>query len=180
MTEPNGNSNERIEHAVAGLGAEHEPPAGWEARVLAATSERSRPRWWLLAIPAVAVAAVIVLVIGLRGDPKPQALALAITVEDSGSVVRGTTAKPGDTVLATARGGAGHRAVWIYRGDRELVVACQGHAPCRARLATVGTYTVIALTANVPLPIPTGSLDDDLAAALTAGASHKTEKIEVR
>ena len=175
-----GSSNDRIEQAIRGLGAEHEPPAGWEARVLAATAERSTRRWWLLAIPAIAVAAVIVLAIGLRSDPEPQALALAITIEDSGAVVRGSTAKPGDTVQATARGGAGHRAVWIYRGDRELVVACPGDAPCRTRLATVGTYTVIALTAKTALPVPTGSLDDDLAAALTAGASHTIQKIQVR
>lgn len=177
MTEPS--ANERIEQAIAGLGAEHEPPVGWEARVLAATAERPR-RWWLLAIPAVAIAAVIVLVIGLRGEPKPQALALAVTIEDSGAVVRGATAKPGDTVQATARGGTGSRAVWIYRGDRELVMACTGTAPCRAKLASVGTYTVIALSAKAPLPAPTGSLDDDLAAALTAGAAHTIQKIEVR
>jgi hypothetical protein len=175
MSEP----HERIERAIAGLGSEYEPPAGWEARVLAAAAPKRR--WWLIAVPAaVALAAVIIIVIGLRGSSTPRPLALAVAIEASGAVVRGTTAKPGDTVLATASGGTGERAVWIYRGDRELVVACSGAKPCRAMLATVGTYTVIAVTARTPLPAPTGSLDDDLAAALAAGASHTTQKIEVR
>jgi hypothetical protein len=170
--------HERIERAIAGLGTEHEPPVGWEARVLAASTPKRR--WWLVAVPALALAAVIAIVIGVRGDPAPKPFALAVAIEASGAVVRGTTAKPGDTVQATASGGAGHHAVWIYRGDRELVVACTGAKPCRATLASVGTYTVVALIAKQPLPAPRGSLDDDLAAALSGGASHTTQKIEVR
>jgi len=172
--------HERIERAIAELGSEHEPPIGWEARVLAASASTPKRRWWLFAVPVVALAAVIVVVIGLRGEGTRRPLALAVAIEASGAVVRGTTAKPGDTVQATASGGAGQRAVWIYRGDRELVVACAGAKPCRATLASVGTYTVVALTAKQPLPAPTGSLDDDLAAALSGGASHTTQKIEVR
>jgi len=34
----------RLEHALEQLGAEHQPPPGWEARVLAAVEPRPRRR----------------------------------------------------------------------------------------------------------------------------------------
>lgn len=36
---------ERIEDGLRGLGAEHEPPAGWEQRVLDATAPNPRSAW---------------------------------------------------------------------------------------------------------------------------------------
>ena len=47
----------RIEAALARLGAEHEPPVGWEARVLAATAPPPRRAWWWLAIAMKALKA---------------------------------------------------------------------------------------------------------------------------
>jgi predicted DNA-binding protein (UPF0251 family) len=55
----------RIEDALAQLGAEHEPPPGWEARVLAATHvTRRRPWWYAAGGLAAAVAAQAILIHG--------------------------------------------------------------------------------------------------------------------
>lgn len=41
MTDP----DRRLEHAIRQLGADLEPPPGWEARVLAAVEPRRRRGW---------------------------------------------------------------------------------------------------------------------------------------
>lgn len=179
---------ERLEAELAKVGAEHEPKPGWQTRVLAATAAPKRRPWWWFAIPAVVVAAAVVaIVIGTRGPREPDALALAVHIGSGSAVVRGTSAKVGDSVRATASGGR-HRAVWIYREDRELVIACPGATGCLAGdtlvaetvLRVPGRYTVVALDSAAVLPAPTGSLDTDVAAALTAKATTRTETIDVR
>ena len=188
MSDPIG----RLEDELAKLGEAHEPKPGWQARVLAATSPATparRPRWWWFALPALAVAAIVAIVIGTRKPAEPDVLALAIDLRSGSAVVRGTSAKVGDVVHATASGGR-HRAVWIYRDDRVLVLACPGApAGCVARDGTLsgevtldapGRYTVIALDGDAPLPPPTGSLDGDLAAAHANHVRTRTETIEVR
>ena len=176
----------RIEGEIAKLGAEHEPPAGWQARVLAATAPRRRARWWWFALPAVAIA-TIVLLVSLRGK-EPDQLAVAIEIDSNGSVMRGTSAKVGDVVTVTARGGK-HRNIWIYREDNELVIACPGSTDCRlargemtarAKLLVPGRYTVVAIASDTFLAKPTGSLDADVAAAHAAKAISKMSTVEVR
>ncbi|HSN25367.1 MAG TPA: hypothetical protein VLT45_03755 [Kofleriaceae bacterium] len=181
-------ANRRLETELARLGDEHEPPVGWEARVLAATAERSRRRWWLLAIPAIALSAAIVLLLSWPRHPAPERLALAISLDRGGPVVRGTSAQVGDVLRATARGGA-YRAVWIYRSDSQLVVACPGGAGCHsdgtaltatAKLDAVGDYSIVVLAADAALPAPHGALDQDVAAAARGGAQYQIAPISVR
>jgi hypothetical protein len=178
----------RIEDAIAQLGAEHEPPAGWEDRVLAATAPPRR--WWWAAVPAVAAAAVVAIALW----PRSHDVRVAIEIERTGaptraaSATRGDTAKVGDILHATASDGTGRRALWVYRDDA-LVVACPGAPRCRGagdailvdvELALVGTYVIVALSSSAALPAPTGRYDDDVAGALAAGAIKHDRSVSVR
>jgi hypothetical protein len=180
----------RIEAALERLGAEHEPPAGWEARVLAQIGRA--PWWrrlirWRIAIPIAAAAAVVV-VIALRATPAQRELGLVLAYQDTGVVVRGGSHHVGEILRATASGGRGHRAVWIYCEGR-LLVACPGGQRCRSSddatiaeltLDTPGRYTIVALTSSAPLSTSGGILDGDVAAAQAAGASLTYEDVSVR
>jgi hypothetical protein len=151
---------------------------------------RSRRRWGVVSagLAAVAAAAVVVLLVRRPGGPDVDSpLALNLAVERGGIKVRGDLAV-GDTIHATARGGGGFRAVWIYREDRELVLACPGGHTCREEadgvvadltLSSVGDYSVVVLSSAKPLPGPHGSLDADVAAAVDAGATHRIEELRV-
>ena len=102
MTEPIA----RIEAALERLGAEHEPPADWEARVLAQIGRA--PWWrrlirWRIAIPIAAAAAAAV-VIAFLTTPTQRELGLALAYQDTGVVVRG-----GGTSRRRARGASRSR-----------------------------------------------------------------------
>ena len=177
----------RIEEALTRLGAEHKPPVGWEARVLAATAKPKPKPWWWLAFPVVALA-VIAIVLFFRRSPSEQPLQLALNREKGPVQVRGTSAHVGEIVHATATGGGRYRVVWVYRDDR-LVMACPGAPQCRRdREATVadvaldatGEYTFIALTSSSPVPAPAGQLDTDVGKAAEVGAIQKRETLMVR
>ncbi|TMQ08936.1 MAG: hypothetical protein E6J90_39005 [Deltaproteobacteria bacterium] len=177
----------RLEHALEQLGAEHEPPRGWEARVLAAVEPKPRRRWWWLAVPALAVVLAVVLLPALL-SPRPGALALTIERIPGPTRARGDT-QVGDRIHATARGGAGHRAIWVYRGETDLVAVCPGGTGCSASggalaldfaLDRIGSYHVIALAGAAELPVPHGAYDEDLAAAMAAGATDQRQVIEVQ
>ncbi|MEO6772721.1 MAG: zf-HC2 domain-containing protein [Kofleriaceae bacterium] len=116
---------------------------------------------------AVALAAAVALVWSLRGrTPEPSQLVVALTIERGGEHVRGsstTTAHPGDVVHVQTTG-----TVWIYRSDRELVLACPGGRGCRADgadfpVSTIGSYSIVVL-AGEHLPAPHGDLDTDVSA----------------
>jgi len=179
MTEPIA----RIEAALTRLGAEHEPPVGWQARVLAATAPRRQRRWWWFAVPGLALAALAV----VAGIPRDRPLTLAYEIEKKTAVVRGAPANLGDVVHATVTGGQHDRAVWVYRND-QLLVACPGAPQCRSdgaatiadiTLTAMGTYTIVALTSSSPLPAPTGSLDADLGKAQGDGATTERRQLTV-
>jgi hypothetical protein len=98
--------------------------------------------------------------------------------------VRGPSA-----LRASARGGEGHRAIWIYRDGHELMATCPGHPACQSSGdalsivldgAPIGDYQVIALSSVAALPAAIGSPERDLAAAIDAGASWKLQELEVR
>jgi hypothetical protein len=184
MTEPEPIA--RIEAALARLGAEHKPPVGWEARVLAAATKPKPRPWWWFAFPVVALAVTAIVVCFPRSSTAP--LQLALNIEKGGVVVRGSSAHVGDIVHATATGGGDHRAVWVYRDDH-LVVACPGAPQCRRDgeatiadvvLDTTGEYTIVALTSKSPVPAPTGTFDKDLGNAATAGARDVRKSLTVR
>ena len=180
------NADDRLEAALRSVGEDHAPPAGWEDRVLAATVGPARApaprraRWWMFAAPALACAAAAAVYLWWpRSAPHLQQLALAVSVEHGGPIVRGTTAHPGDTLVASTTGGAAHTAIWIYRDDRELVMSCTS-SPCRVTLTARGDYSIVALSSPAPLPTPHGSLDDDVSAAAKSGATYKIEPVTVR
>jgi hypothetical protein len=177
-------SEQRIEAALARLGVEYEPPLGWQARVLAATQPARRP-WWGYALPAAAVAAAALCVVQFRQPPG----ALALDVDIAHRVaVRGPEALVGDAVRLTVSGGSGERALWVYRDER-MVIRCPGDRACAVtdagiavalELAEVGSYSIVALAADGALPLPSGSYDDDTAAARRAGIAIREDRLVVR
>jgi hypothetical protein len=177
---------DRLEAALARLGAEHEPPRGWEARVLAAVGVPSRRRWWF-AIPAMAVMAAIAIVLTIPHARPEDPFAIQVSVVSVGPTVRGSSAHAGDRVHASATGGGRHRAIWVYRNDRELVLACPGGPSCGSTLGattaeltlpSVGSYLFVAVTSASPIPAPSGSYDADRAAAEQAGAQIQRSKLD--
>ena len=184
MTEPIA----RIEAALSQLGREHEPPAGWEVRVLAATTMPRRRPWWLFSTSAIAAAAVVVLCARIFPRPALTALAVELPFDRTGPAARGDTPNVGDIVHATARGGAGFRAVWVYRRNT-LVAACPGGAHCRSErdatiadveLRSIGLYRIVALSSAVPVPPPRGTFDSDVASAQEAGAAYELKELVLR
>lgn len=196
----------RLEAALRTLGADLHAPLGWQARVLAEAPARARP-WWrrreLAFTAGLAAAALLALAVWQpwRGVGGPMADAappqLAVLVEHRGDAVRGlaegvlqgrasaTSVRVGDVIRAAAQHGAGHRAIWIYRGRDELIAVCPGAAcadtPAALTAALtvelVGTYTVVALWSARPIPAPAGTRDEALAAAARSGALHRVETI---
>jgi len=180
----------RIEAALSRLGEEHEPPLGWEARVLAATAPPRKRAWWWFAAPATLAAAAAVAVV-LIPPAKPSALQLAMEVEKGSAVVRMSGPDPqlGDTVHATATGGGDHRAVWVYHNETELVLRCPGTGHCRTSdgnvtadiaLVAIGTYQIVALSASKALPVPIGKFDDDVAGAVREGVTVSRQELTIR
>jgi hypothetical protein len=143
----------RIEQALASLGSEHAPPAGWEDKVLAAVEEEERRRaavgpraglrdWlgrlrlrWM--VPALgAAAAAVVAIVMWRGGPKgppppsiaaatePLTLAMNDAEVDPQARTRGTSACSfGKSYVLDIGAAAPHRQLWIYR-DGVLDAAC--------------------------------------------------------
>jgi hypothetical protein len=187
MTEPVS----RIEAALARLGAEHEPPAGWEAKVLAQIERGSwwrRLLRWKIAMP-IAVAATAAVVIVALLIPRERALTLALDYAKTDKILRSAArgAHVGGAMRAVATGGDGHRAVWVYHEDR-LVVGCPGRSGCIATEdetvaeleLKAGNYTVVALTSRSPISPPGGAYDRDVAGAEQAGATVKYAHVTVR
>lgn len=75
----------RIEGALAGLGAELKPPAGWETRVLDVV--RPPLRWPYFAAITIVAAAVIIAAIMLHHD-EPKPFRLDVTIEKGPTVWR--------------------------------------------------------------------------------------------
>jgi hypothetical protein len=130
-------------------------------------------------------------VLVLRMPTRPSALRLALAVENGSAVVRvgGPEPQLGDVVHATATGGAPYRAVWVYHDETVLVVRCPGPAHCRQTadtvtadlaLGAIGTYEIVALAASAALPVPTGRLDDDVAAADRADVTVARRALTIR
>lgn len=178
---------ERIERALGKLGDDLHPPAGWEARVLAGRTAQ-RP-WWVWSLPVAALAAAAVLLLWLRRPPPSMQLAFEIRHRTNEPAMRSgeetVHLEDGFTVAVTGRQ---HRALWLYLND-QLLIACPGDATCQVeptalraswRPTTVGKYAVIAVTSEQPVPEPTGALDADLAAALSARGEVQERRFEVR
>jgi hypothetical protein len=183
---PDDRSTERIEAALARLGAEHEPPVGWEARVLAAVGA-SRRRWWVYAAPGVVLAAAAAVALVVVSRPPPE-LALNVKVQHSARY-RGDEASAGDIAHIVVSGGKGTRAIWVYHEEVQLVLRCPGDPKCRVSdastevdvtLSSAGAYTVVALTGGSSLPALTGTYDADTAAAKDAGLDVRQYRLLVQ
>jgi len=180
-------ADDRLIRALAQLGAEHEPPPGWERRVLAAIEPRPRPHRGWFAIPLAALAAALVLVV-LWTPPRPDALSLAIERSASAARTRGDVVG-GDRIRAVVRGGADHRAIWVYRDGRDLIAACPARLACERAggalileltLDRVGSYRVVALSSAAALPAPSGAYDADLAATMAPGVVSEIHDVELQ
>ena len=179
-------AHERLRAGIAGLGADDEPPPGWQARVWERIEERRKQRkrhrgWLLWMIPAVAGAAAAVLVVLFLLRPSPAAPpSLVAQVEAGDTVRRGEEAQPGDLLRLTATTGeAPYAELRVYRNDAEMVLRCSTEAPCTRHgtsltatlvLDGVGRYTPLLLHSEKPLPEGGGDLDTDTREALDAGA----------
>lgn len=139
---------------------------------------------------ALAAAAALVLWVK-RPDPglSPQ---LLVEVSDSGRRPERSSSDPsgagetrgavGSTLRISAQSQAPHRALWIYRGDKHLVLACPGQGctvsddAITAELVVplAGEYQVVALWSQQPIPTPVGQRDADLGAAERAGATKRS------
>jgi hypothetical protein len=146
---------------------------------VAAPAPRRRP-WWQVALP-LAVAAAAVALLWWRARPtEPRGPELAMAIERASEAIRGDALRLGDKVRFTVAGGRSVRALWIYRGASELVLACPADPACEVKgeelIVTfaprlVGEHRVVAVWSSEPLPAPRGSLDEEAAAALRAGAT---------
>jgi hypothetical protein len=191
MTEDQG--LQRIEKALSGLGSQHVPPAGWEARVLAATvGSPPRPSWLrrLVLVGAPVAVAVAVLLIVIPHDTPAAPLKLSwVKTKSSGTALRADNElQRGDVVRITASGGE-HRALWVYC-DRKLILDCSNRdAGCSEtdneltaplELNQIDDYVMVALSDDEPLERPKGSYDADVAHALEAGATVERHEFTIR
>lgn len=182
-------AHERLFAAIADLGAEDRPPAGWQARVwerLDQRRERRRPRWtqwsWWIVPATVGVAASLAALFLIR-PPEPRPPSLRAEIQAGTTVRRGGEAQPGDLLRLTATaGGARHAELRVYRNDTELVLRCSTGRPCTRRgdevsatvlLDAAGRYQPLLIRAEGPLPSSVSGLEKDTSAALAAGADVK-------
>lgn len=125
---------------------------------------------------ATALAASVAIAWWLHGPtPAPHLtdpLAVAISIERGSATMRGQSAHVGDILHARGAG-----AIWIYRGDHELV--CSAKLSCDVPLRAIGTYSIVTFAGGT-LPEPHGDLDTDVGAAVTAGARDKIETVDVQ
>lgn len=159
-------------------------PDRWKERTLARIHGR-RPRHRIaVAVAAAGAVAAVIAVLVLR--PRPEKLEVSIT---RGPVQyrADSQPKPGDVLEATAwPSDEEHVEVRVYLEARYVMVRCPGAAPpiCRTGdrievalpLKARGTYQVVWLLSQSPLPAPSGDLDADLQAARDAGADTLEDK----
>ena len=111
----------RLEQAIEQLGADLEPPPGWEARVLAAVEPRRRSwlaRGWF-AIPAVAAIALVAVLLPRSLSRAPEPLALSAELVAGSQVTRGPSAR----MVARIR--------TLWRGSRAMCMRRSSFAfPC--------------------------------------------------
>jgi hypothetical protein len=173
----------RIARAMREVGAAHARRPDHLARLWAtvdAAPARRPRRWPWLAAPALGLAAAAALIWWLRaGEPAPR---FAVEVVSARAVAIRGDARLGDRLRVRARVGA---AVWIYRNDRELLLACprdctrDGDALIgELALDAIGRYQIVWVS-TAGAPVPTGELDRDVAAARAAGATHELRELAV-
>jgi anti-sigma factor RsiW len=161
-----------------------------------------------LAPALAAAAAVAIWLMGIRGDPATSAVGsgaarlsspieFSLAIERrgvgtrSGAVAagegRGSVAQVGDILRSTVHG-EGHRAIWVYLEDRELVTACPDGPGCRnaggglaleLRLSAPGRYSLLAISSAQPILTPHGPLDGILGSIASMGAHFEIKRVDV-
>lgn len=175
-------SYERIAVAMREVGALAVRRPDHLARLWAQIDEpRRRPgRWWWAGTLAAGLAAAVALAWWLRaGDPAPR---FAVEVVHGDAVALRGDARLGDRLRVRARTGT---AVWIYRNDRELLLACP-RACSRDGDAVVGEivldavarYQIVWLSTD-RTPAPGQGIERDIAVASASGADHELREIVV-
>jgi hypothetical protein len=183
-------ANARVESALRTFRADRRPRADWQARVLASVRAAEakpapRTRWWLAGIPMFACAAAVAIIYWPARTALPL---LAMEVTAQGRTTRGHDPHAGDVLRISASQGAGQRALWIFHGRTELVLACPGGPGCKVGQAAtsvelllprVGEYTVVALWSPTAIAAPQGTRDEALAAAAKAGVIQQSKTLVV-
>lgn len=169
---------------IAAAKSARRAPAGFAQRTMArarAEGARRRRRRWA-AGTLVAAAAAIALYLVTRPAAPSEPARLALQVEQAGGWRSAPAmANVGDVIRAEAkRGDAPIFELRVYRNARALVQRCPatGDASCRGargellqwRIPSVGTYQVLLLVSERPIPAPRGTLDQDVHAATGDGA----------
>lgn len=202
--DPDDPAHAPVRSALAETGADLQPKPGWEAKVWdridgagvggSGGTARNRRAVWLVGGGVLAAAAIALVVWRAGGEGRERdAVAVAsIEIRRSAPVVRGTQAVPGDT--AVVRHAAAGAAVWIYRGEETLLLACDATrvAPPACRrdgagvvvelvLGTPGTYHVLtSVGTHVSRQLAPPTVDEALAALTNAGVRFRHDELDVR
>ncbi len=162
----------------------HRAPAGFARRTMErARDEAARRRRRRLAAGTLVAAAAVIALYAVIRPPAPSAPArLALRVEQA----EGWRSVPamlnvGDVIHAEAmRGDAPTFELRVYRSSLTLVQRCPapGDVHCRGvageqlrwRVPSVGTYQVVLLVSERPIPASRGTLEQDVHAATREGA----------
>jgi hypothetical protein len=156
------------------------PPEGWQDRVWdEVRAQRPRAqvrRLWPVAVPLLAAAAALVLVVWPEAARDPS---LEVSRLQGARQLRGGSAQPGDSLrLSARRAGHRHAELRLYR-DGVLVFRCGSPDPCEEAgrqlqadvpLQAVGRYASVLLLSEDAVPGPGAELAQDLEAAVRAGA----------
>jgi hypothetical protein len=164
------------------------PLPGWEDRGVARWAAVRRQRRVRIAIgvtAAVGLATAILVPLCSRRATEP---GLQVAVSAAPGPARRGQYAAGDVLHAQARIDQAHVELRVYQATR-LVVRCPGSEACRRdalvvgldwKLAEPGTYRVVMLSSAAEIPPPVdGTIDRDLLAARSAGASTATETVVV-
>ena len=187
-------AEEGVSHqAPPGVQASLQPPAGWQERTWAAIERRQRrrsfTRRWIPAAAAIAAALLMLIVLPIQWGPAPVSFHQQIVAD--GSVRRGETARPGDSlILMVTTGGAAHAELRVYRDEAQLVLRCSSNPPCVRRgdrleatliMESLGRYQPLVLLSERLIPAPASGLDADAGVANAAGARVELgQAIQVR
>ncbi|HEX3477128.1 MAG TPA: zf-HC2 domain-containing protein [Kofleriaceae bacterium] len=160
------------------------------------------PRTWhrlgrfaIYAAPILAAAAAVA--VWLTPSPAPEfQLVVAFdrtepiqrSRERAGVTQRALPAHVGDVVRSSVHGKR-YQAIWVYRDDRELVIACpkdggscsttDGDLTLQLRLHAQGTYTIVGLGSSEPIPEARGTVDETLVFIRSAGVHSERRDIRV-
>lgn len=149
---------------------------------------RARRRTIIYLAPVLAAAAGVAIWLGAaRGREPAMPLEATLAIEHRGVATRGSVAHVGDMLQSTVRGEK-HRAIWVYLGTREVVIACPGRAECTSKddslelelgVPVPGQYSIITIGSAQPIMAPHGPLDRMLSSIAASGAHFEIRRIDV-